>query len=294
MFWVVALRKPAIWDPHDYYHERLRKSKRMIGRFSSIEIMERIVMAWGTPALVVSNGMREKFAAMYPGADIHTIYNYSSRPDQDSAVSIDDRTERLIRLRNKSQRGVTRIVYPGLIKSERLEPEFLIAVGKLKNVWLDIFGEDRSGVYQEKLNRLLVDHRIENVSMKGRYRSENVVSVLREYHFAIFPFPITYSNIDFCLPNKFYQCVEAGLPMIMTNMKELSAIVERFGLGYLFPSGDYCAYANVQSSCDVDSNQYNTLIRNVLLYGENQINYADQQAELLRVYSTAQLSYKRG
>jgi len=159
----------------------------------------------------------------------------------------------------------------------------------MKGISLDIYGEYRSGhaTYQSALSKVLQQNKIENVRYCGRYTSDGIISILEQYHFAIFPFEVTRPNIDFCLPNKFYQCIEAGVPLIASNMKEMGEIITQFELGYVFASGDDAACVDILANCSVTGDDYLELVRNVSNYQASEIDYEQQQSTLLDTYTAA-------
>ena len=180
-----------------------------------------------------------------------------------------------------------KIVYPGLIKPERLEVQLLLALGQLENVALDIYGIEGAGGYQQELLAAIKAYSIRNVSFKGAYTSGNIGGLLQEYHFALFPYPVTYANVDFCLPNKFFQCIEATLPLITTDMKEMGGLVKRHHLGHVFPSRDYDSLRRICSEAAIDSEAHAQFVRNVYRYGTEVVNYPNQQRAMLEVYAAA-------
>lgn len=275
VFWTVVLRRPAVWDPHDYFHERLRRRKPLLGRYNAKEIMERWVVRRGTPVLVVSRGMEAQYRRMLPGARIEILYSYSAGSDRAQVT------------RTPSADGTIRIVYPGLVKPTRLEPALIKALGGLRNVQFDVYGGDTGETYSRELADVISDAQIENVALKGRFSSGGIGSILAGYDFALFPFPVTGMNLDFCLPNKFYQCVEFELPMISTDMEEMGGLIRRFGLGHVFPSRRYDELARFLQSFDVGGTEYAAMVRAVTEYRDNHIDRDGQHARLLEIYETA-------
>lgn len=289
-FWLLVLRKSAVWDPHDYFHEP-GDAKSGQSRLFLLGVLERAVVKRGTPILAVSEGMRTKYADRFPHADIQIIRNYSSQRSVDDAAhdSVDENASDQVALRNRIGAGTIRLVYPGLIKPERFSLRLIERLGSIEGISLDIYGEDRSGraTHQDELSTMLSDLSIENVRLCGSYTPDSIVSILTEYHFAIFPYQVTHPNIDFCLPNKFFQCIEAGLPMISTDMKEMGGIISRFELGYVFPSENYLKCADILTKDCVLDESYLTLVRNVLTYRAGHIDYERQRSILLDTYTAA-------
>lgn len=289
-FWVIILRRPAIWDPHDYFHVPMENQGSSL-RLARLKALERAVVRHGTTILSVSDGMKEKYASLYPDTTNLVIRNYSSHrsADTDNQESIDSIAMRLVAQRKLLGEGTLRLVYPGLIKAERFTLGLIKKLGSINGISLDIYGEDRSGHarHQSDLEKTLTENRIENIHLRGAYTSDGIVPILTRYHLAILPYELSHPNIDFCLPNKFFQCIEAGLPLITTNMKEMGGLIEQHGLGYVFPSGDNSACAEILESCVVDDDEYLDLVRHVLIFQAEQVDYGQQQTMLLGAYAAA-------
>jgi glycosyltransferase involved in cell wall biosynthesis len=287
-FWVIVLRRQAIWDPHDYFRDTRDgqpHSMKMQFRF----LLERAVVTRGTPILVVSDGIRDLYKKLYPEAQVVVIKNYSSQRHirTDSPREIEIQARKLVEKRGNIENTVLRLVHPGLINPNRFSLDLIKAIGAIKGITLDIYGEDRSTarIYENQLIRVLSDNNIANVSLKGAYASDSIVEILTDYHFVLLPFLTTRSNINLCLPNKFFQCIEAGLPLITSSMKELGGIITRHGLGYIYKAGDNAACIDVIKSCGSNADEYLQLVRNTLNYRSNEIDYAQQRSALLETYS---------
>jgi glycosyltransferase involved in cell wall biosynthesis len=50
-------------------------------------------------------------------------------------------------------------------------------------------------------------------------------------------------NHRYCLPNKLFEYIQAGLPVLVSDLPEMRAVVEGYGVGECFPAGDAEALA---------------------------------------------------
>jgi glycosyltransferase involved in cell wall biosynthesis len=292
-FWVLILRRPAVWDPHDFFHTSLRKLQRPYHQKWQM-FLERAIVGHGTPVITVSEGMQERYRELFPDAQVIILRNYSSHRARpvDSPDNLNETALRLVKHRNRIAGGTIRLVYPGLIKPDRFSLELIKQLGTTPGVSLDIYGEDRSttGVNLSALEKLMHDKQISNVRLRGRYTSDSIVPILGNYHFVILPYKLGNPNIDFCLPNKFYQCIEAGLPLITSDMKEMGGIISRFGLGYVFSSDDELSCLSIITESRPTDFGYLDLVRNVLRYQLEEVDYHREQSLLHSIY--AQVSGK--
>lgn len=283
VFWSVVLRRPAVWDPHDYFHEDERARSRL-GRRNIKEFLERRLVQRGVPVLVVSDGMQRIYGDMYAAVPRYTIRSYSADTRELDAIAP---ASELVRRRRELSHGKIRIVYPGMIDANRLEPALLTAIGRNAGIEFDIYGIDRTGSYQSEIEGLMQREGISNIRFRGAYSVQDICPILERYHFAIFPFRTIRTNIRICLPNKFFQCVEAGLPILSTDMEELGSIIAHHGLGYVYPSQDAAALSRILEDLSSGNEDYEALVKNVLAFRSTEVDYEGQRSALLDAYDLA-------
>lgn len=283
LIWValigMLLNKPVVWDPHDYFYEGFESGPL---RWAFIKrCMERVLVWRGVPCLMVSQGMREIYQQMYPGITKYLIRNFSlMRPD------FTLRNPALPRDAGVLQSGsVVRVIYPGQILKDRLPMDFIKAVARDDGLLLDIYGMDRWGTYPEAIRAEIHAESTQNIRLMGSYSPSDLPAILANYDYAVFPYVITSRNIDFCLPNKFFQCLAAGLPIIVSNLRELGAIVTEHGLGHVFQAGNYQQAVALMQAWPPDSSEYVALKQRVREYALTQIDYQAEARVLLGVYA---------
>jgi glycosyltransferase involved in cell wall biosynthesis len=90
-------------------------------------------------------------------------------------------------------------------------------------------------------------------------------------------------NHYLCLPNKLFQYVQAGLPIVVSDLPEMSSIVRHYELGKLVPPGHVSATAAAINSMLRDSAKLRR-------YRENahraalELNWETEQMKLVAVY----------
>jgi glycosyltransferase involved in cell wall biosynthesis len=68
--------------------------------------------------------------------------------------------------------------------------------------------------------------------------SVTVPAYLREADVAVSPILPTSASYDMALPNKLFEFLHAGLPMVVSDCKAMAAFVAEHGLGRSFRAGD--------------------------------------------------------
>lgn len=67
---------------------------------------------------------------------------------------------------------------------------------------------------------------------------DEVVEFLATADVGVHPLLAGIPNHEMALPNKLFEYVHAGLPIVVTDLRELGSFVRKHGLGEAFRSGD--------------------------------------------------------
>ncbi len=277
-FWRVVLRRRVVWDPHDMYL-RTTTHDRQVHRATWKRRWERVLIRCGTPIAVVSEGMRTLYARSFPEARIELLRSFpSGEEERESDV------DALIRRRAEAGGGKLRLVYPGLILRTRIETEFLEAVSRSSHLTLDLYGLDPAGRYDRELEDWVRAHAVGNVRLRGPYAPQELPGILAAYHFAVLPFVIDSENMDYCMPNKFYQCMAALLPVVVSEMEDLGREVRTYDLGYVFRPGDYAGAVSRLEALAPGDTGYRDRLLAVRNYRETRMNRGEEQSILESLY----------
>jgi hypothetical protein len=282
-FWVLVLRRPGVWDPHDYYHATNDAGARHPQRW--MLFLERHLVRRKVPVLAVSNTMLERYRALYPTATLFLTRNLSARAVVEPRHPAGDPGSGTTA--NGAMGGVTQIVYPGLVLEGRIELELVKVVGSQGDLRLDILGRDGGSGYADRIRMFLESQGIGNVRLLGAYSPDSLIQLLSKYHYALFPYPLITENIDLALPNKFFQCLDAGLPMLIARTSEMGGLVEGHGLGLTYPAGDYQALVSLVAASPGTSASHAEMVRTVVAYRRDQVDHSQERTALLEAYRAA-------
>ena len=115
---------------------------------------------------------------------------------------------------------------------------------------------------------------------------EEVVPYISTANIGISPLPADVVNYDLALPNKLFDYIQAGLPLVVSNCSEVSKLLERFPLGLTFDWQDPKALAGAVTS--VLSQTEEILARYQDLKSELQeFTWEAQEIELHKAYGVA-------
>ncbi len=280
--WCALLRRRVMWDPHDMYLHTSTHDRK-VHRIKWKRFFERYLVRKATPIAVVSSGMRDMYERAYPDARIERLRSFPSGFARDGTVTQRD-PDIWIRQREQAANGKLRLVYPGLLMPSRIEPAFIEAMAGLQRVTLDLYGRDRSGRYDAEIREFIAARKIKNVRLVGPYAPQDLGEILARYHLGVMPFVVDSENMDYCMPNKFYQCMAACLPVVVSDMKELGAEVRVHRLGHVFRAGAYGELAAWLAACDPTGLAYRSLIETVLVYRDTRMNVDGERDALCALY----------
>ena len=85
--------------------------------------------------------------------------------------------------------------------------------------------------YFRKLERIA--RKTSNTRILSPVVFSEIPRMLREYDAGIVFFPPTNFNISSTLPNKFFECIQARLPLVIGPTPPMADIVEKFEIGYI-------------------------------------------------------------
>lgn len=75
-------------------------------------------------------------------------------------------------------------------------------------------------------------------------RPDELVSSLEPYDIGVVPYPPISTNNELALPNKLFEYFAAGLAVVVSDLPELSRVVDETGAGLTFAPGDVAALAD--------------------------------------------------
>jgi len=94
----------------------------------------------------------------------------------------------------------------------------------------------------------------------------------------------TNLNYRFSLPNKIFDYIQAGIPVLASNLPEIRKVIEQYGIGYFVPSHQPRQIADKVNKIIKNSKQLNIWKRN-LIFAANDLTWEKESKIIKRVYS---------
>jgi len=148
-------------------------------------------------------------------------------------------------------------------------------------IYLHCFGK---GSLKSEVENLIQDLNISShVKLYGSLPHEVLLAKLNDFHLGIVPVIPTCKSYKFCRPNKFFEYLSCGLPVIVRGDLELSKIVIKNNLGASYGPDDSESLLEAIRDCILS---YQSIQSSVQRYNER-INFHSEQATLKQVLQDA-------
>ena len=225
-------RLPLVHDCHEYF----RGVPELNGRPGTTRIWKKIedhIFPKLRSVYAVNSSIAEIYRKEY-GNDIRVIRNVPirkigsvPRPKADLGIPEDSKI----------------ILYQGAVNVDRGLEEAIRAMKFTgEKVYLVIIG---TGDVQEQLKILAMEEGVsEKVIFTGQIAFEDLYEYTLMGDIGLSIEKDVSINYHYCLPNKFLDYIQAGLPVLVSPLPEMKAIVERYKIGEMIESHDPHYLAN--------------------------------------------------
>jgi glycosyltransferase involved in cell wall biosynthesis len=127
------------------------------------------------------------------------------------------------------------IVFHGHITPDRYVDQAVLALAELERHWVLELRGIGDVSYINKLHDLAKRLGVEDrIRFHEPVEYENLISKTSTSSFGIMPWPNEVPQKQFAMPNKFFEYLLAGLPLIAVHNSEISDNIEKFNLGIIY------------------------------------------------------------
>jgi len=159
-----------------------------------------------------------------------------------------------------------------------------------------VFLGDGPGV--KDLKRLTAELGVGNrVRFLPAVKADDILNYTGGAWLGIHPLPRSSLNHEFALPNKLFEYLHAGLPVVVSDLKEMATLVTQLGVGLVFPAGDQVGFIRAVNRLLMDSTLYLRCKANVE-HAATTLTWRNEERLLLQAYAdcalTRRAALKRG
>jgi glycosyltransferase involved in cell wall biosynthesis len=267
-------RKPLVYDSHESYVDMLYAMPAAVKK--AIVAVENWMLGRADLVITVGDLLREHLAAR--GARRVEVVGNWQDPDQFSA----DR-EALESLRRQLgiESGRTALCFIAHLTPERKLPELIAAASRSPRIHLVLGGD---GACRPLAEQAAAEFR--NITYLGRVPPSKIPLYTAACDAVFYGFDPTNANARFSAPNKLFEALAAGKPILTGNFGEIGRIVSREGCGIVLP--DYSPQSLAAAFDRLDGAEAETMGRAAARLAASTYNLRAASRMLLREYASLQ------
>lgn len=271
-FWISKLKRvPLIYDSHEYFTE----VPELVGRPKVQRVWKRIecyVLPKMKEMITVCQSIADLFHEKY-GIKVHVIRNIPMRkmlpaPASHEEVGLDP-TKHILVLQGSG------------INIHRGSEELLDAMAYLDDCQLVIIGGgDVLPILKEKVAANNWDDRVKFFP-RMPYQKMMAITQLAELGFTLDK--DTNLNYRFSLPNKLFDYIQAGVPIVASHLTEIERIITHYNIGTFIENHDVETIAKTIKNALNDEKSL-ALWKNNLIFAAQELCWENEEESLLKIY----------
>ena len=272
---VARLRgKQLVYDTHEFYTEVPELVARPRVRAVWLAI-ERWIFPKLRNVMTVNRSIAEAYAERYakrPGEAIAVVRNIPMKRELGPQPT---------RAELGLPEGVKLLVMQGAgINVDRGAEEAVLAMKELSGHLLLVIG---GGDAWPVLERMVAEHGLqERVRLLGKMPYEGMMDFTRHAHVGLTLDKDTNLNYRFSLPNKLFDYLHAGVPVLATDLPEVAAIVREYDCGLVIYRPDPAIIAVAVQKMTADLHQHEAL-RQRAIFAARSLD-GEREKEVLKAF----------
>jgi glycosyltransferase involved in cell wall biosynthesis len=273
---VLAARRagaPLIYDSHELFTERgnIRPFEKRFWR-----AVERLLIRRPTQVITVCDSFAEQLAGRYGIERPKTVLNL---PDLAAGVPAANGE---LRRRASIANGEPIVLYQGKVSAERGLEHLVEAAAGLERGVVVIMG---SGRLHPQLQEMVDSAGLgERVRLIGPVPPEELLATTAGASIGVAPIEGKSPSYYYAAPNKLFEYLGAGIPVVATRLPEMERVVNEREVGLLCEPGDPDGLAEAINRLLGDDELYERLRSNAVAAAKV-YNWQNEKSKLLDVYA---------
>ena len=265
-----------VYDAHEYYagleiftNRPLRKRIWLLAEWLAMPIVDTLI--------TVSEPLGDLFSNHYPHLKkvkiIRNLPQYEL-PQKDKQAIQFEKNDKI------------KIVFHGHFKPGRGLKQLINVVGKIENVQLLLIG---GGELTNNLHQLVEKNNLQKrVFFNDYVATEMLISTLAQADIGVVLFEQTSINYSFALPNKFFEYIMAGVPVLSSNIETLQSYIEKYHIGMsVNPADENALQLKLAEMCS-DKIGLQAWRKNALSAAK-ELNWEAEEKKLMDIYAEVTL-----
>ncbi len=269
-----------VYDSHEFYVERNRAHKPSRIRKYLLKKIEGFFVKSSDHVITVSDSIGVELQKRYSVKQLSIILN---APLRDTDSDAPGRSQYSLRNALNISEKDRIVLYVGNISLNRGLEYLIRSVGCLENCVLVMMGKVAEE-YAGKLKQVAADSGVsDRVHFFGPVSQNQVIAYASSADIGAAPILNACLSYYYCLPNKLFECMNAGLPTIGSDFPELKKVIEGYEIGKTFDPEDPNDIAASIRYVLSDKQRYGLMRRNSL-EASKIFNWGNESKKLLAIY----------
>lgn len=276
-----SLGVPFVYDAHDLWLGRPRRERsRLYFAVSQMlyGLVERLLIPLAAATLTVSEPIARHLRRRYRLLNVHLVPNY---PEPGRAGQ-PKQLRSLVGGGSIGTRGSIVLYLGGLMAGRGLE-QLVDAIGMVPSAELVLLGEGL--LASDLLRRAAASGAADRVHLLAPVPSEEVTAYAATADIGVSPILPSSLNYRYSLPNKLFQYMAAGIPVVASDLPQVREIVNGARCGLVVDTTRPAAIAAAIDRLADDPNEARAMGQRGREAVEARFNWSIAAAALLRVYA---------
>lgn len=250
-----------VYDSHEY--ELCQSKKRSWLAYHMVKLIEGFLVHRADINMMVTDSIADEVQKIYALKERPlVIRNVPERLESHKNIVEKNRREFLEHL-DICNDGIIIMFHGGLAPNRGIE-QAILAAARVMGVGLVIMGYALENRYKESLVELVNSHNIcERVYFKDAVPFNELYDYVAATDIGIVLTQDVCSNFRYSLPNKLFENIQAGTPVIGSNFPEIGGIISKYKVGIKITPDDVQALVDAISFMRDNKKQYECFKENV-------------------------------
>lgn len=266
--------KHLVYDSHEYFTEVPELVNRNFPR-KVWKLIERKILPKIKYSYTVSESIAKTYQKQY-GIKMKVVRNVPFYIDHNLPEKIQNN-------------GIKYILYQGSLNVGRGLEHIIDAMQFIENAKLIIIG---NGDIEEQLKERILDKGLtEKVELKGRIPFEDLPAETAKADLGIALEENIGLNYYYALPNKLFDYIQAGVPVLVSPFPEMQKIVNKYEIGTVYDHKDPESLAQKISEIFRLKNRYNKWKENTFIAAK-ELCWKNEEKILIAIYTELGIHFK--
>lgn len=262
-----------IYDSHEYWPGAVHQTGRYKSIFKFGVEIEKYCIKKADKVITVNTSIAELIGKIYTLEDVVVIRNI---PEKATAIQID--------MNNiKFPPCEFNIIYTGNVEEGRGIKHIISAMAAIRDeIGLVIVGRD--SLYKKKMKSFSRSLKLQDrIYFLPAVSPNEIVSLCRVAQAGIASIRNVCESYYLSLPNKIFEYIHAGIPVLVNNLPEMAALVKNQKIGLCFDINTVSSIVDTIHQMYEDTEHYNQFCKNAVTASQT-LNWECEQKQLLQLY----------